>query len=59
MASLYANAAVIGWSIADVKAASMWEYHVAVEGYAAAHDPDADKALTEDEADALWEWIGA
>jgi hypothetical protein len=36
---------------------SVWQYLAAIDGYVAAHDPDADKRLTDKEEDELWDWI--
>ena len=36
---------------------SVWQYVAAVEGFANANDPDADKRLSEADATALFEWV--
>ena len=34
---------------------SLWQYHACLDGWNRAHDPDADKKLTDDEVEALYE----
>jgi hypothetical protein len=36
---------------------SMWQFLAALEGFQNANDPDADKALSTQERDELWDWI--
>ena len=36
---------------------SLWQFCAAAEGYRKAHDPEADKEVSEVEEDALWAWI--
>lgn len=36
---------------------SVFQYMAALEGFAAAHDPDRDRRLTDSEKDDLWSFI--
>lgn len=47
----------MGLSPTEVDRMSVWQYMAALDGFVAAHDPDADKALSADEADDLWNWL--
>ncbi|MEQ9634813.1 MAG: hypothetical protein RLW68_01880 [Devosia marina] len=49
--------AKMGWSSQEVKAASMWEFFAAWNGYIEA--PQDKAKLTESEADELFAWIEA
>lgn len=48
---------MIGYTPRQVNEMSVWQYMAAVDGYAAAHDPDDAKGLSKDEIDDLWEFI--
>ncbi len=56
IASLYGAGAAMGFTPADVKACSVWEFGAALSGYVAANTPP-DKSLKSDDADALWEMV--
>ena len=56
-ATIYGNCAAMGFSPQQARQMSIWQYVAAVEGFAAAHDPDADKRLSETDADALFAWV--
>lgn len=47
----------MGISPADVGRISLWQYLAAVEGYAAAHDPEGNGKLSSQEEDDLWTWL--
>ena len=47
----------MGWTAQDVKAASMWEFFAAWNGYVDANTPQDKAKLTEAEADELFAWI--
>lgn len=47
----------MGFSPQQARQMSIWQYVAAVEGFAAANDPDADKRLSETDADALFAWV--
>lgn len=36
---------------------SIWQFVAAMEGYAEAHDPEAQQGLSSQEADDLWNWL--
>lgn len=46
----------MGWTVADVKASSMWEFMAAVEGYVKANSADEAK-MSDNEAHDLFEWL--
>lgn len=47
----------MGFTPQEVRRMSIWQYLAALEGYVLAHNPDADKALTESEKDDIWQWL--
>lgn len=49
--------AAMGWTVHDVKAASMWEFYSAWHGFVEANSPKEAAKLTEAEADDLFDWI--
>lgn len=51
--------AAMGWTVHEVKRASMWEFFAAWHGYVDANTPKEKNKLTDTEADALFEWISA
>lgn len=55
MAAVYGVGAAMGWTVADVKASSMWEYLAAVDGYVRAQGGE-DK-MSSKEADELYAWL--
>ena len=59
VASLYAAGAVMGWSAADVDAASIWQFWAAWNGYVNANTPKEGAKLTEAQKDDLFDWLEA
>lgn len=47
----------MGWTVHDVKRASVWEFWMAFQGYVDANTPKEGNKLTEEQADELFEWI--
>lgn len=47
----------MGWSVHDVKQASVWEFFAALQGYVEANSPKETSKLTEQQADELFDWI--
>lgn len=47
----------MGWTVHDVKRASVWEFFAAWQGYVDANTPKQAAKLTAAEADELFEWI--
>lgn len=45
----------MGWSVADVKAASMWEYLAAVDGFVKAQG--GEEKMSNAEANELFDWL--
>lgn len=45
----------MGWSVADVKSSSMWEFMAAVDGYVGAQG--GEEKMSNAEADDLWQWL--
>lgn len=45
----------MGWTVHDVKAASVWEFFSAFAGYVDANTPKQSGKLSEDEKDRIWE----
>lgn len=56
---MYAAGAVMGWSAADVDAASVWQFWAAWNGYVAANTSKDGAKLTEAQKDDLFEWLEA
>lgn len=55
-AAIYGTGAVIGWTVDDVKRASMWEFMAALDGYVKHHSED-DGKLSAGEVDDVWAWM--
>jgi hypothetical protein len=49
--------AAMGWTVHDIKRASVWEFFAAWQGYVDANTPKEAARLTESEAVELFEWI--
>jgi len=47
----------MGFTPAQVKEMSAWEYLAALEGYIEANTPKDEGKLASAEADELWEWM--
>jgi len=47
----------MGFTPQEIDRMSIWQYAATIDGFNAAHDPDAGKALSEAERDDLWEWM--
>ncbi len=47
----------MGWTVHDVKRASVWEFWMAFQGYVDANTPKENAKLTAEQADELFEWI--
>lgn len=47
----------MGFTPQEVDRMSPWQFMAALEGYVTAHDPEAEKRLTDSEKDELWNWI--
>lgn len=47
----------MGFSPAEVKKMSVFEYLAALDGFAEANNPDAGGKLSDSEKDELWEFI--
>ena len=47
----------MGISPVEVGRMSLFQYMAAVEGYAAAHDPEGQNKLSGQEEDELWSWL--
>lgn len=45
----------MGWTVQDVKAASVWEFWQAFQGYVEANSPKQNNKLTEDDKDRIWQ----
>lgn len=45
----------MGWSADQVKAATLWQFFAAWQGYLAANSPKEGNKLSEDEKDRIWE----
>ncbi len=56
-AAIYGTGAVMGWSVDEVKRASMWEFMAALDGYIAHHSSEEDGKLSNSEVDELYEWL--
>jgi hypothetical protein len=52
---IFGLGAAMGWSASEVKAASLWEFFSAWQGYVDANTPKQPGKLTEDEKDRIWE----
>lgn len=57
MSRIYGAGAAMGWTVAEVKSASMWEFWSAWHGFVRANTPSKPGKLSETEADALFDWI--
>lgn len=55
MSRIYAAGAAMGWTVAEVKATSMWEFWSAWHGYIQANTPKQANKLSETEKDSIWE----
>lgn len=47
----------MGFSPAEVKAMSVFEYLAALEGFSEANNPDQPGKLSQDEIEDLWDWV--
>lgn len=47
----------MGWTVHDVKRASVWEFWTAFQGYVDANTPKEGAKLTPEQADDLFDWI--
>lgn len=45
----------MGWTVHDVKRASVWEFWQAFQGYVEANTPRDGKKLSEDDKDRIWQ----
>ncbi|WP_193336165.1 hypothetical protein [Devosia beringensis] len=45
----------MGWTVHDVKQASVWEFFSAFNGYVDANTPKQGNKLSEDDKDRIWE----
>lgn len=45
----------MGWSVHDVKRASVWEFFSAWQGFVDANTPKQGNKLSEDDKDRIWE----
>lgn len=45
----------MGWTVHDVKKASVWEFFSAFNGYVAANTPKQSGKLSEDDKDRIWD----
>lgn len=45
----------MGWTVADVKASSMWEYMAAVDGFV--RSQGGEEKMSSKEADELFDWL--
>lgn len=45
----------MGWTVHDVKQASVWEFWTAFQGYVDANSPRQKGKLSEDDKDRIWE----
>lgn len=52
---IFGLGAAMGWTAQDVKAASLWEFFSAWNGYIEANTPKQGNKLSEDEKDRIWE----
>lgn len=43
----------MGWSVRDVREASLWQFTAALDGWRAANTPDDEPGLTDSEFDEL------
>ncbi|SFV33167.1 hypothetical protein SAMN05216456_1907 [Devosia crocina] len=55
MSRIYAAGAAMGWTVAEVKRTSMWEFWAAWHGYVNANSPKEGNKLSESEKDYIWE----
>lgn len=46
----------MGWTVDDVKRASMWEFMAALDGYVKHHSED-DGKMSAGEVDDVWAWM--
>jgi len=49
--------AAMGWTVHDVKRASVWEFFAALEGYVQAKSPKEGNKLSDEDKDELWDWM--
>lgn len=56
-AAIYGTGAVMGWTVDDVKRASMWEFMAALDGYIAHHSSEEDGKLSAGDVDDVWAWM--
>lgn len=49
----------MGLSPQEVLGLSVFDYLAALDGFIEANDPESEKRLSEQEKDALWDWISA